>query len=143
MRQAALLAIALAAAPLAAAAAQGDRLTFTVPVSVAELHPDLSMVRARCTVYADERGDRTSAMAEGASQPFATQAEGGTRAFMGDLDVPVFLDPADLDLVRSYRCTLELYNAASRSWADADTIAKTYPLDPAAMAVTSIRGPLR
>jgi hypothetical protein len=143
MRAVALLTLALVSAPLAAAGAQSDRLTFTVPVSVAALHPDLSMVRARCTLYADERGKAASALADGTSQPFATQAEGGKRAFMGDLDVPVFLDSADLAQVRSYRCALELYDASRRSWAEADRIVETYPLDPAGMAVTSIRGPLR
>ncbi len=69
--------------------------------------------------------------------------EGRVRAFMGDLDVPVYLDPPGAAAARSYSCALELYDAATQEWSDTETIARHYPIDRTAMAVTSIGGPLR
>jgi hypothetical protein len=138
------LLLLLILAPSGRAASPNDRLTFTVPVSVAHLHNDLTMVRARCTVFSGGNwrgGDKI--IGQAASQPYATQAEGGVRAFMGDLDVPVFLGVKGISRAKSYACALELYNAATQEWSDADTISQDYPLDRAAMAVTSIGGPLR
>jgi hypothetical protein len=130
--------------PSVRAAAASDHLTFTVPVSVAKLHADLTMVRAQCTVFADGNWrSGPNVLGQGASQPYATQVEGGLRAFMGDLDVAVDLDPPGSTAARSYSCALELYNAATQKWSDVETIARHYPIDRTAMAVTSIGGPLR
>lgn len=139
----ALVALVLAN-PSAWAAPTNDHLTFRVPVSVANLHADLSMVRAHCTVFtggSPRDGDKV--LGEGISQPYATQIEGGVREFMGDLDVPVFLKAPGTTSARSYSCALELYDAATQKWSDIQTIARHYPIDRTSMAVTSIGGPLQ
>jgi hypothetical protein len=57
--------------------------------------------------------------------------------------VPVSLGVKGISRAKSYACALELYNAATREWSDADAVTREYPIDRAAMAVTSIGGPLQ
>lgn len=137
------IALSLSGTAVTPVAAANDRVVFTVPVSVAHLHADLTRVRARCVVFADENWRAGgSVIGQGTSPPYDTQTEDGTRGFLGDVDVPVLLAGQSTAAARSYACKLELFDATTQEWADADTLAQHYPINRASMTVVSIGGPL-
>ena len=137
----ALLAFLCAAAP--ALAAEATPFTFTVPVSLSHLHKNLTLLRVRCWVLPGADWSLTTgALGEGVSGPMDTQLAGGFRHYEGEVGVNVpFHDPRQgLGAARSYRCQIELYDAAGRVWGDAAQIDKRYPFAKGVRAKTETGG---
>jgi hypothetical protein len=117
---------------------------FLVPVTLSNLHKNLTLLRVRCWVLptTDWKTKGPDALGEGVSGPVDTVLDAGIRTFSGDVQVSVpmrdmKLDPAS---ARAYRCQVELYDAAGRSWGDMAMIDKRYPLDKASMSIAETGG---
>ena len=127
-----------------AAAEEGKPpFSFVVPVSLSNLHKNLSLLRVRCWVLPGQSWKaRDGALGEGVSGPVDTTIDGAVRTFSGDVTVNVPLrDPRiDPGTAHSYRCQIELYDAAGRVWADLAMIDKRYPLDKASLSVGETGG---
>jgi hypothetical protein len=123
--------------------AEMQPFSFTVPVGLSQLHKNLTLLRVRCWVFAGadwKAGD--AALGEGVSGPADTHLAQGLRSYKGDIPVNVPLrDPRrGPGAAKSYRCQVELYDAAGRVWGDTDQIDKRYPLDKKTRAVTETGG---
>lgn len=116
---------------------------FVVPVTVTNLHSDLTLVRVRCWVFPrDDWRSFGGALGEGVSQAFSTRLEGQVRGFTGEIDVAVPLrDPrVDAAAGRSYRCQIELYDQVQRAWGDMAQIDQRHPIDREALSVAETGG---
>jgi hypothetical protein len=127
----------------AAAQAPGAPFAFVVPVSVSNLHKNLTLLRVRCWVLPG--GDwkaQGGALGEGVSGPLDTHLDGALRGFSGDVTVRVPLRDPRLDpaAAKSYRCQVELYDSAGRVWGDITSIDRRYPIDKASMAISETGG---
>ena len=127
------------------AAAQGYNppFAFVVPVTLSALHKNLTLLRVRCWVFpVTDWKTQGGALGEGVSGPVDTHMDGAVRAFSGDVTVNVPLRDPRLDpaAAKAYRCQVELYDAAGRSWGDMAMIDKRYPIDKASMAISETGG---
>jgi len=135
--------MALAAPALGAGEPDAQPFAFVVPVSLGSLHKNLTLLRVRCWVLPGmDWHTMTGALGEGVSGPEDTQLAHGKRSFIGEVTVHVPLhDPRqDPSAAHSYRCQVELYDAAGRVWGDAQQIDKRYPMKPGAVNVTETGG---
>jgi hypothetical protein len=126
-----------------AGAAEKPPFTFLVPVSLSNLHKNLSLLRVRCWVLpGTDWKAQNGALGEGVSGPVDTTLDGGIRTFSGDVSVNVPLRDPRLDpgAARAYRCQIELYDALGRVWADLAMIDKRYPLDKASLSISETGG---
>lgn len=137
------IAAAMCAAPAGAQPGGAVPFAFVVPVSLNNLHANLTMVRTRCWVFPSTnwRADG-GALGEGLSGPLQTRLEGGVRVFAGDMTVSVPLRDSRVEAsaARSYRCAVELYDVAARHWADIPQIDKRYPLDQETRSIAETGG---
>ncbi|MGB8436455.1 MAG: hypothetical protein WCE38_19580 [Burkholderiales bacterium] len=95
-----LLVCAVLATPLAARA---EVFIVETPISVKGLPPDVIDGAVTCAVFTEVDG-HTSNLGYGGFGSVQFTVKGG--AYLGRLRVPVQLDVASADLLRSYRCTL-------------------------------------
>lgn len=97
---AALLVCAVLGTPLAARA---EVFVVETPISVKGLPPDVIDGAVTCAVFTEVDG-HTSNLGYGGFGSVQFTVKGGS--YLGRLRVPVQLDVASADLLRSYRCTL-------------------------------------
>jgi hypothetical protein len=95
-----LLVCAILGTPMAARA---EVFVVETPISVKGLPPDVIDGAVTCAVFTEVDG-HTSNLGYGGFGSVQFTVKGG--AFLGRLRVPVQLDVASADLLRSYRCTL-------------------------------------
>jgi hypothetical protein len=137
-----LLLLAVSAGSAGAAEAKPP-FTFVVPVSLSNLHKNLSLLRVRCWVLpGTDWKAQSGALGEGVSGPVDTVLDDKIRTFSGDVSVNVSLHDPRLDpgLAKSYRCQIELYDSSGRVWADMAMLDKRYPIDKAALAISQTGG---
>ncbi len=84
-------------------AARAEEFIVETPISVKGLPPDVIDGAVTCAVFTEVDG-HTSNLGYGGFGSVQFTVKGG--AFLGRLRVPVQLDVASADLLRSYRCTL-------------------------------------
>jgi hypothetical protein len=84
-------------------AASAEVFTIETPVSVKGLPPEVVDGAVTCAVFTEAEG-HTSNLGYGGFGSAEFTLKGG--AFLGHLRVPVQLDVASANLLRSYRCTL-------------------------------------
>lgn len=84
-------------------AARAEVFVVATPISVKGLPPDVIDGAVTCAVFTEVDG-HTSNLGYGGFGSVQFTVKGG--AYLGRLRVPVQLDVASADLLRSYRCTL-------------------------------------
>jgi hypothetical protein len=107
--------------------ARAETFTIETPISVKGLPPEVIDGAVTCAVFTEVDG-HTSNLGYGGFGSTQFTVKGG--AYLGRLRVPVELDVASADLLRSYRCTLYFIRnvGGERKSATADRL--SHPASP-------------